>query len=1443
RGLAERLSARHIEGSVESSQTQEQFFSSIAEFFCQLARLHKRIVLHIDDVQWLDQASLATLMQIQERIKSSPIVLLMTARNDGASLEALNKFIGMWPIGNGARRLTLKPLGVEAMDEIIKVQLGGSGLRPQLVERLAAKASGNPFAISQYIYAMVDARVLQRSGAQWVVDESRLDQLIVSTNIIDIVLARAKGLSPTTLEVLQAAAIIGTKFDEALVGQVIQTPAVVSTALNDATRANLIESLGHGLYAFVHDRILEALLKDLSSSQISGLHQRVAEIMDARPEAHDLYALASHYAHGEHAKIPLRTYQTCFDAGLQALENFANDDAAEFLEVAYSVKQTHLQKLPPPNVLELHQALGMAYWRKGVGQRAIGHCTRVLELTSDPLLQAQVRAMMTNIYFNENQGSQGWVESERGLATMGTSFPKSRFLAHLMNLVHWLRYTIYRRLGLGYGQATGLELKRRCVMLSLYGPSTFASFVGLRYEITAQLVPRMLFQLHRVGDRIESVPGFAFYAFWLGFHGARAACVKMAEHAIEIAQNRADNQMLATARYYSGFGIHWSGQPQLAEQFQKQSLMAYGKWMAPRSYISTANDLAGNNLLIRGHARDALAIVELCQKKAQSTKNQSAIAVSQALALGVHAVLGNEAEIEKLLSGLKDIYGKIAEDSLDWCWYLAHLLLYHLECDRSIDDLDGWIARYNRLRVDPRRAPLFFKTMYLYAAYAALRAYVHADAANVRTARARFRECHRRFQQCCGQMPHWLCHDWIMRAECALHEGRLTTAVAYINRAEKLAEESDSPWGLFLAYRNQARIARAKNRLDDIVSYARRAEMLAAEHRWKQRQASLRKEFQADFARVKVTEHHQVNRASGADVSSIRRQLDALLAISRVSARHNGNLKEMVSETLNELVRVFSADRAFLLLLKADGSLDHYGRSSGGETLSQLSGYSSTVVDKVISERRSMIVASTGEGALIGSMSAVAHDLRSIIAAPLVCNQRLIGALYLDSRMSNNLFHKDDIRLLEGVCDHVAVFVDAAHISNKLQALLDISLASGVVLDPEAQARIALDEVISILGAQRAFLFQVDEVSHQLKPWFGRDSHKQDLTEIKGYSSTVVTRAHREQQPVLVTGSAEGELLGSRSAVIHDLRSIMAAPLVNKGHQLGVLYLDSQVVKGGFRPDDTKVLMSISNMISIAFITSKITKLEIERRRLESNLEVTGSVQSLLLPQQSVSVQDQLGVAGYCQSAEQSGGDWWWHERLPNGNHLVALGDITGHGAGPAMVAAMVAGIFRTVVPQLTQLENNLSELGPLLNEKLLDICQGNYWMTMAVAEINSVTGKTSLWTAASPDPLILRAGREVEVVPGYGSFLGSSKDFDVGYTELTLSRGDILLIPSDGVYEMRTRKDRQLGQRVSMKILQEVGTHGNIEDVRDAFINRINKERGSTPLADDLTFVVVKRL
>ncbi|WP_261576196.1 diguanylate cyclase [Frankia gtarii] len=171
----------------------------------------------------------------------------------------------------------------------------------------------------------------------------------------------------------------------------------------------------------------------------------------------------------------------------------------------------------------------------------------------------------------------------------------------------------------------------------------------------------------------------------------------------------------------------------------------------------------------------------------------------------------------------------------------------------------------------------------------------------------------------------------------------------------------------------------------------------------------------------------------------------------------------------------------------------------------------------------------------------------------------------------------------------------------RLDAVLQVSAAAGRETTPESVATVALDEIISILGADRALLLLPDPAdrerdSGRLRLYAQRHAEQTDDLGpdegARGIATTVVERVQAEQRPLVVTGTDEGAALGSESAVQFGLRSILAAPVPFDGGRSGVIYVDSRVAKGLFDSEDARILITLAKQVGLSLNMAEAARLQ-----------------------------------------------------------------------------------------------------------------------------------------------------------------------------------------------------------------------------------------------------------
>ncbi|MFN9972742.1 MAG: PP2C family protein-serine/threonine phosphatase, partial [Phycisphaerae bacterium] len=142
---------------------------------------------------------------------------------------------------------------------------------------------------------------------------------------------------------------------------------------------------------------------------------------------------------------------------------------------------------------------------------------------------------------------------------------------------------------------------------------------------------------------------------------------------------------------------------------------------------------------------------------------------------------------------------------------------------------------------------------------------------------------------------------------------------------------------------------------------------------------------------------------------------------------------------------------------------------------------------------------------------------------------------------------------------------------------------------------------------------------------------------------------------------------------------------------------------------------------------------EAKLESLRHDLDIAKKIQEGLFPKTPPETPG-YDIAGWSKPADQTGGDYYDWIALPNGRLAVMLGDVTGHGIGPALLMAICRAYTRATFPSQMELQEAMRRLNALLSE---DVGEGRF-ITFAVAVLDPATGEVEVLSAGH-GPILLR--------------------------------------------------------------------------------------------------------
>ncbi|EAT14688.1 SpoIIE family protein phosphatase [Desulfuromonas acetoxidans] len=245
---------------------------------------------------------------------------------------------------------------------------------------------------------------------------------------------------------------------------------------------------------------------------------------------------------------------------------------------------------------------------------------------------------------------------------------------------------------------------------------------------------------------------------------------------------------------------------------------------------------------------------------------------------------------------------------------------------------------------------------------------------------------------------------------------------------------------------------------------------------------------------------------------------------------------------------------------------------------------------------------------------------------------------------------------------------------------------------------------------------------------------------------------------------------------------------------------------------------------------------------LRHSLAMAREIQRKLLPRvEACQAPVDLYVSSrYC---DEIGGDFY-DFFLPDEQHPLlsfAVGDVSGHGAGAALLMAMVKGVFRLSIEQLSC---DLQRLFSVINRHLVEHSQDDSFMTLFCGQYHPQTSRL-VWNSAGHGPVFWYRSRSetIEELATTGYPLGINAEARyVPAEEIILASGDILLIGTDGIWEARNSDGEMFGTE---RLRQVLASHveKSARSIHQKIMAHLDQFMGTARQEDDISLMVVKFL
>lgn len=308
--------------TVGDIEARNRFMLTFQNFVRVLAKAEHPLVVFLDDLQWVDNASLELLNLLLTNGELHYFLVIGSYRDN--EMEAnhplmllQNKVQKYIPVN----QLSLAPLKLKDISQLLSDMLSVPPIKiVPFAQLIFTKTLGNPFFVIEFLKKIYRDKLLLFSDQEWHWNMSELQQLKMTDNVVDLLIARIHQLSGNAQKLLKHSACIGYMFDLETLCTIHEQPLTeIAQSILEASQTSLIipvegsdrlleaianetvppQLLGKIIYRFAHDKIQEAAYQLIPKNKQQHLHLQIGRLLLKKNILHEsderLFEILNHF--------------------------------------------------------------------------------------------------------------------------------------------------------------------------------------------------------------------------------------------------------------------------------------------------------------------------------------------------------------------------------------------------------------------------------------------------------------------------------------------------------------------------------------------------------------------------------------------------------------------------------------------------------------------------------------------------------------------------------------------------------------------------------------------------------------------------------------------------------------------------------------------------------------------------------------------------------------------------------------------------------------------------------------------------------------------------------------------------------------------------------------------------------------------------------------------
>ncbi|HYE41507.1 MAG TPA: AAA family ATPase [Ramlibacter sp.] len=418
-------------------QAQSRFQIVFRRFIGVFARPEHPLALALDDLQWLDAATLDLMEDLLTRSNLQHLLLIGAYRDNevNAAHPLVRRLEAIREAGVKVHEIRLAALARKDLGQLLQdALLCDAGRAAPLADLLHEKTAGNPFFAIQFLSDLAEEGLVAFDHGQgcWSWDPARIHAKGYTANVVDLMVGKLERLPAASKATLQQMACLGNWARTRSIALACgNSEEQVDSDLWDAVRMELIDRVD-GAHKFVHDRVHEAAYGLIAVPERAAAHLRIGRLLLAAtpPEALEdaVFDIVNHFNRGaalvdreERARVATLNVV----AGKRAKRATAYASARNYLAQAAAFAPSDAWAASYESTFEMNLLLSECEYLSGNFEEADGLFDMILAQSRSDLDSAKVHSLRIKLYQVAGRYDEALAVGLRALRPFGVIFPET----------------------------------------------------------------------------------------------------------------------------------------------------------------------------------------------------------------------------------------------------------------------------------------------------------------------------------------------------------------------------------------------------------------------------------------------------------------------------------------------------------------------------------------------------------------------------------------------------------------------------------------------------------------------------------------------------------------------------------------------------------------------------------------------------------------------------------------------------------------------------------------------------------------------------------------------------------------------------------------------------------------------------------------------------------